>query len=106
MMIIAAIIIGSFFVFGLVVGFLGGFRFHLWLMDWTITNWRAACAAWRDEAEIEKKQCEELRQWAEATIQNVGDAAAEQGLELRLNDIPVTPRRPDLKEWPDLIGEK
>lgn len=105
-MIGAALMIGSVFVLGLVVGFLGGFRFHLWLMDWTIKNWRAACTAWRDEAGANQKQCEDLRQWAEATIQNIADSAAEHGLELKLNDLPVAPRRSDLKEWPDLIGEK
>lgn len=105
-MIIAAIIIGLVFIFGLVVGFCAGLQLHRWLSNEANKNWRKAAEGWKAEAEAKQKEYEELRQWAEATIQNIADAAAEHGLELKLNDLPVPPRRPDLKEWPDLIGEK
>lgn len=107
-MIIAAIIIGFVFLFGLAAGFVAGMKLHDWASKKADENWKKAADLWKAEAEHKQKQHEELRQWAEATIQNVADAAAEHGLTLNLNDMPVTPRPEALEktEWPDLIGEK
>jgi len=108
MLLLGPFVFWCIFVGGAFFGFVIGALLHRKLAKEALINWEKAAGIWRAEAEKEKERADLTKQWADATLQNVADAAAAHGLQFALDDMPIPPRAEALeaKEWPDLIGEK